>query len=131
MKPYVSHPDDGNTSIEWIAHDYRFYISIEPDLKESSWGFVARRGEGEPPFMENGDLPAELVAIIEKARKWDAYNRISQNWPWVSPARRAAFNSWLADDNCQDFWQWDQLSDEALTRWEKIANAQGLGNEAP
>jgi hypothetical protein len=54
--PHILQCPDGSILMEWIMgdNDYRFYISIEEDPSESSWGFVAAG------FAENGDFPKEI-----------------------------------------------------------------------
>lgn len=84
MEAHVSHVDDGSTLIEWIADDCRFGVSIEPDLKESSWYYVTKHGPDGHIDSVNGDLPAELLAIIEKAHKWDKEQRsLHADMSWV------------------------------------------------
>jgi hypothetical protein len=68
MIAHASHDQDGSILLEWIADDRRVGITIEIDPKESAWYYVCRDGT-----LEHGSLPAELLDIIEKARKWDEY----------------------------------------------------------
>lgn len=68
MKPWIHKCEDGSTLIEWIAKDMRFGISIEKDLKESSWYFVARKKLFRPMLSEYGYLPEELIQVIKEGK---------------------------------------------------------------
>jgi hypothetical protein len=59
MKPHVVNLDDGSILIEWASADARFFITIEPRLEESGWGYVTRDN------LESGKLPLEFLAILE------------------------------------------------------------------
>jgi hypothetical protein len=62
IKPLIHVAEDGSVLIEWITRDVRFYLTIEKDINESSWGFLSRYG-----FMSSGELPKELIDLI----KWN------------------------------------------------------------
>jgi hypothetical protein len=62
IKPLIHKADDGSVLIEWITRDVRFYLSIDKDPNDSSWGFLSRYG-----FQCWGPLPIELIDLI----KWD------------------------------------------------------------
>ena len=66
IKPSIHKADDGSILIEWITKDVRFYLSIDKDANESSWGFLSRCGMGDG-FNCWGPLPDELRNLI----KWD------------------------------------------------------------
>jgi len=63
-QPYIAHCEDGSTIIEWVLGDARFYISLEPDVAESSWGYVTQSGIGQL----YGVLPHAVVDAIAKVR---------------------------------------------------------------
>lgn len=69
LKPFVNKLDDGSLLIEWATKNERFMISIEPDLKESSWCFVAKERWGFPMLSESGYLPKELLELLDNQRK--------------------------------------------------------------
>lgn len=58
--PEIHKLDDGSVLIEWVLgeNDYRFYISVETDPSESSWGFVTSG------HAENGYLPEKLDSAL-------------------------------------------------------------------
>lgn len=62
MKPCVSYPEDGSTSIEWIGDGIRFAISLEKNLEDSGWYFVSK-----DDMAEYGSLPEELLCLLRKA----------------------------------------------------------------
>ena len=68
MKPMIHKCEDGSTLFEWIAKDMRFGISIEKDLKESSWYFVAKKCWGRPMMSEGDYLPEELIKVIKDSK---------------------------------------------------------------
>jgi hypothetical protein len=65
MKPMINKFEDGSLLIEWITKNERFYISIESNPKESSWGFIAKKRFGSPMLAKCGDLPKELIEAIK------------------------------------------------------------------
>jgi hypothetical protein len=63
IKPMINKLNDGSILFEWCAKDCRFGISIEPNLKESTWYYVSRC----PKQMLEGDyLPKEFVELLKE-----------------------------------------------------------------
>lgn len=58
-QPHITKCEDGSILLEWIlGTDARFYISIEPNLGESSWGYVTKMS------TVCDDLPAAFFDAI-------------------------------------------------------------------
>lgn len=68
MKAWVHKCEDGSTLIEWVAKDMRFSISIEKELKKSSWCFVAKATSTSPMMSEGDYLPEELIRAIKEGK---------------------------------------------------------------
>jgi hypothetical protein len=74
MKPLYHKSDDGSILFEWIEKNHRFGISIEKDIKESSWYFIGRSGFfRHAGLMEGGVLPDEFLSLL-KSTESDADN---------------------------------------------------------
>lgn len=56
MKPIVIQVEDGSLLIEWISKNARFGISLEPNMKDSSWFYVHKNEEG-----ACGELPQSFI----------------------------------------------------------------------
>jgi hypothetical protein len=139
MKPIINKCEDGSVLIEFIKKDWRFYLAIEKDLKESSWGFCAREGKLKN-WSESGDLsesflklvtPENLAEIVEKAaiehmsRKIDSivtqlelklkhtysYRKINVNDPKFDEAQRV--HDWRNHVSTDMKDLWDNLSKES------------------
>lgn len=59
MEPFVTYCADDSLLIEWIDSDCRFGISIEPNLKESSWYFVTK------DYCDCGTLPPAMIERLK------------------------------------------------------------------
>ena len=54
--PYIHRCEDGSTLIEWAKKSWRFYVSFEPKLAESSWGFLRMERGGYKCLILGGYL---------------------------------------------------------------------------
>lgn len=63
MKPYVFCGEDEGITVEWISDYRRFGISIDKNIKDSSWWYVDRDHN-----MECGDLPEELLVLFRRCK---------------------------------------------------------------
>lgn len=87
--PYVHHPGDGSTLIEWVVEGVRFGINLEPGGNHS-WYLVSNAAHGS--LAELGYLPEWLrVEVDEEARpvqvgetSESADERVSPQ-PWEPP----------------------------------------------
>lgn len=64
MKPYIQKQLDGSILFEWIHQNCRFGISLEKDIKDSSWYFVSKK----PFFSEGSYLPKEFIDQLKELK---------------------------------------------------------------
>ena len=61
INPYDHFSEDGTLWIEFNKDDKRFYICVENNLEDSSWGYVDKTG-----VMIAHDLEPEFLKYLKK-----------------------------------------------------------------